>query len=47
MLEVGVSGARMGEAALSVGLTGALIFLARDSYPPAGATTLIVSLGLL
>ncbi len=47
VLEVGVSWLRVGAAALSVGLTGALILLARDSHPPAGATTLIVSLGLL
>lgn len=47
VLEVGVSVARIGAAALSVGLTGALILLAHDSHPPAGATALIVSLGLL
>ena len=47
VLEVGVTGARVGAATLSVGLTGALLLLARDSHPPAGATTLIVSLGLL
>lgn len=47
VLEAGVSGARVGAATLSVGLTGALILLAHDAHPPAGATTLIVSLGLL
>ena len=47
VLEVGVSAARVGAAALSVGLTGIFILLARDSHPPAGATALIVSLGLL
>lgn len=47
VLEVGVSWSRIGAAALSVGLTGALILLAHDSHPPAGATALIVSLGLL
>lgn len=45
VLEVGVSVARIGAATLAVGLTGALILLARDSHPPAAATTLIVSLG--
>ncbi len=34
-------------AALSLGATGALMVLFRVSHPPAGATTLIVSLGLL
>jgi CBS-domain-containing membrane protein len=34
-------------AALSLGMTGALMVLFRVSHPPAGATTLIVSLGLL
>jgi CBS domain-containing membrane protein len=34
-------------AALSLGLTGALMVLFRVSHPPAGATTLIVSLGLI
>lgn len=47
VLEVGFSVARVGAAVLSVGLTGALILLARESHPPAGATTLIVSLGIL
>lgn len=34
-------------AALSIAATGALMVLFRVSHPPAGATTLIVSLGLL
>lgn len=34
-------------AALSLSLTGALMVLFRVSHPPAGATTLIVSLGLI
>ena len=47
VLQAGVSPARIGAATLSVGMTGAAILLAKDSHPPAGATTLIVSLGLL
>lgn len=34
-------------AALSLALTGAVMILLRVSHPPAGATTLIVSLGLI
>jgi hypothetical protein len=34
-------------AALSLAVTGAVLVLLRISHPPAGATTLIVSLGLL
>lgn len=46
-LAVGVSWSRVGAAALSLGLTaGAMVWL-RVPHPPAGATTLIVSLGLL
>ena len=46
-LATGVNPARAGAAALSLGLTsGAMIWL-RVPHPPAGATTLIVSLGLL
>ena len=33
--------------ALSLSLTGAFMVLLRVSHPPAGATTLIVSLGIL
>ena len=44
---VGVSWARVGAAALSLALTsGAMVWL-RVPHPPAGATTLIVSLGLI
>ncbi len=47
VLEVGVSLARVGSGTLSVALTGAILLLLRSSHPPAGATTLIVSLGFL
>jgi hypothetical protein len=43
----GITAARIGAAALSVGLTGAAAHLAKVQHPPAGATTLIVSLGFL
>lgn len=43
----GVHGARVGAAALSLGLTGCLMVLFRVPHPPAGATALIVSLGLM
>jgi CBS-domain-containing membrane protein len=46
-IAVGVTGARVGAAALSLGLTSALMVLLRVPHPPAGATTLIVSLGIL
>lgn len=45
VLQAGVSPARTGAAALSVALTGAVLMLFHSSHPPAGATTLIVSLG--
>jgi CBS-domain-containing membrane protein len=41
-----VSGARIWAAALSLGLTSGAMVLARVPHPPAGATTLIVSLGI-
>lgn len=47
ILTEGVTHARVGAAVLSVSLTGALLLLIRASHPPAGATVLIVSLGLL
>ena len=47
ILEEGVTLARTGAAALSLALTGAALLLLRSSHPPTGATTLIVSLGLL
>ena len=47
ILAEGVTLARTGAAALSLALTGAVLLLLRSSHPPTGATTLIVSLGLL
>lgn len=44
---VGVSGPRVIAAALSLALTSGLMVLLRAPHPPAGATTLIVSLGIL
>jgi CBS domain-containing membrane protein len=46
-LAEGVDGARVGAAALSLGLTSGLMVLLKSPHPPAGATTLIISLGLL
>jgi CBS-domain-containing membrane protein len=43
----GVHAARVLAAALSLSATGALMALFRVSHPPAGATTLIVSLGII
>lgn len=46
-LTTGVDGARVAAAALSLGLTsGAMVWL-RVPHPPAGATTMIISLGIL
>lgn len=42
-----VTGARVGAAAVSLGLTSGAMVWARVPHPPAGATTLIVSLGIL
>jgi CBS-domain-containing membrane protein len=42
-----VTSARVGAAALSLGLTSGVMVWARVPHPPAGATTLIVSLGIL
>lgn len=47
VLVEGVTLARIGAAALSLSLTGAVLLLLKSSHPPTGATTLIVSLGLL
>ena len=47
ILVEGVTLARTGAAALSLALTGAVLLLLHSSHPPTGATTLIVSLGLL
>lgn len=46
-LATSVTGPRVGAAALSLGLTSGAMVLARVPHPPAGATTLIVSLGIL
>lgn len=43
----GVDAARVGAAALSLGACGALMILLRSQHPPAGATAMIVSLGLM
>jgi CBS-domain-containing membrane protein len=45
-LQEGVNGPRVLAAGLSLAATGALMILFRSDHPPAGATTLIVSLGL-
>ena len=47
MLEAGVTPACIGAAAFAVAITGALLILLDAAHPPAGASTLIVSLGLL
>jgi CBS-domain-containing membrane protein len=47
VLEAGVTLARVGAAALSVALVALALPPLRASHPPAGATTLLVSLGLL
>ncbi len=47
ILQEGVTLARVGAAALSLALAGAVLLLLRASHPPPGATVLIVSLGLL
>jgi CBS domain-containing membrane protein len=46
-LAVGVTWPRVIAAALSLGLTAGLMVLLKSPHPPAGATTLIVSLGIL
>lgn len=46
-LSTGVTAPRVGAAAISLGLTSGLMVWARVPHPPAGATTLIVSLGIL
>jgi CBS-domain-containing membrane protein len=43
----GVDGSRVLAAALSLAATGALMVLLRAAHPPAGATTLIISLGIV
>ena len=46
-LSAGVDWPRVGAAALSLAATSGLMVLLRVPHPPAGATTLIVSLGLM
>ncbi len=46
-LATSVTGARVGAAAVSLALTSGLMAWWRVPHPPAGATTLIVSLGIL
>ncbi len=46
-LASGVTWPRVIAAALSLGLTAGLMILAKSPHPPAGATTLIISLGIL
>jgi CBS domain-containing membrane protein len=43
----GVDAPRVLAAALSLAATGALMILAKAAHPPAGATTLIISLGII
>ncbi len=44
---MGVTPARILAAALSLASTGALMILLKAAHPPAGATTLIISLGII
>lgn len=46
-VQEGLTGARVGAAALSLALTTLALSITRYPHPPAGATTLIVSLGIL
>lgn len=46
-IQAGIYGPRILAAALSLSTTGAFMVLLRASHPPAGATTLIVSLGII
>ena len=46
-IATGVSAARIGAAALSLAATGAFMILLKAAHPPAGATTLIISLGIV
>jgi CBS-domain-containing membrane protein len=47
VIQQGLTGPRVVAACLSVGLTAFVLQAIRTPHPPAGATTLIVSLGLL
>lgn len=44
---MGVDLPRIGAAALSLAATGAVMILFKAAHPPAGATTLIISLGII
>ncbi|HET9887461.1 MAG TPA: HPP family protein, partial [bacterium] len=46
-MATGVDAARVGATALSLAATGALMILFKAAHPPAGATTLIISLGIV
>lgn len=46
-MATGVDGSRVLAAALSLAATGALMILFKAAHPPAGATTLIISLGIV
>ena len=46
-LALGMDGRRVLAAALSLAATGALMILLKAAHPPAGATTLIISLGAI
>lgn len=46
-MEEGVSVPRIFAVALSLAATGALMLLLRSAHPPAGATTMIISLGVI
>ena len=46
-MAAGMSAARIAAAALSLASTGALMILLKAAHPPAGATTLIISLGMV
>jgi len=46
-LSVGVTWPRVIAAAISLGLTAGLMVICKSPHPPAGATTLIISLGIL
>lgn len=47
VVEEGITGHRIAAAALSLAVTGLVAHLLKAQHPPAGATTLIVSLGVL
>ncbi|KAF0246769.1 MAG: hypothetical protein FD167_3436 [bacterium] len=46
-IPIGVDNHRILAVGVSIGLTGALMILLKCSHPPAGATTLIISLGVI